>query len=136
MPPGFAGKLYASIGRSQPNYGPCFRLLLKQAVCGEYQARYAKFLWLSEPSRYITGEIWHRDQAENATYPHRASQEIVQTYLSSPHKRQLNAALSPSTGLLEVRGESVGSSWAGDSKIRKLRIPETNHDITSTLNYC
>ena len=28
------------IGRSQPNYGPCFRLLLKQAVCGEYQARY------------------------------------------------------------------------------------------------
>ena len=35
-----AGIGIPAIGRSQPNYGPCFRLLLKQAVCGEYQARY------------------------------------------------------------------------------------------------
>ncbi len=45
----FKGNTRADTGRSQPNYGPCFRLLLKQAVCGEYQARYAQFLWLLEP---------------------------------------------------------------------------------------
>ena len=39
-----------TFGRRRASSEPCFRLLLKQAVALRHNARYAEFLWLSEPS--------------------------------------------------------------------------------------